>query len=228
MASLVFDSGALSAAPALLTRMSIGAFASRSAKVFSTCTVSVTSQMTLCESGIRRVCPASAFASRPISTVSAPAAASRAAIAAPMPRDAPVMTAQRPERESARTGEIPEQLVATGPILLGPSHAIVTLLRRRVQRPVGIDEVRTREAAEIGTAGGENAVHVIDFVNVPDRHGRDARFVADEIRERRLEHAPVHGLRLDRGLPRRDIDDVGAGMGKGAGNNERFGFAVAG
>src|SRR5579862_1304615 len=225
--SLVFANGALSAAPALLTRMSTWACASSSEYTFSTCAASVTSQTTLREFGICRSRSASAVASRPISIVAAPASASRAAIAAPIPREAPVTMAWRPERTSARTGGIPEQLVASRPILFRPGDAIIALLGCGMQRPIRIDQMGSREAAKVGAAGGQNAVHVIDLVDVADCHGGDAGFVPDEIGKRRLEHAAVHGPRLDRGLPSRNIDDVGARIGKGPRNHQRLRFAVA-
>src|SRR5438105_6570272 len=227
-ASLVFRKGALSAAPALLTRMSTGASPSNSEKICSTCAASVTSQIALCEYGMRSFCSLRAFASRPINTAIAPACARRAAIAAPMPREAPVTMARRPENTSARTGEIPEQLVAPRPILLWPGNIIIALLRGGMQRPIRIDKVRPRKAAKIGAARSANAVHVIDLVDVADGHGGNTRFIANEVGERRLEHAAVHGLGVYRSLPRRDIDDIGAGMGKGPCNHERLGFAVSG
>ena len=38
----------------------------------------------------------------------------------------------------------------------------------------------------------------------------DADLVADAIGERRLEHAAIDRLRLDRSLPGRDVDQIGA------------------
>src|SRR5438067_5456286 len=99
-----------------------------------------------------------------------------------MPREAPVITARRPARGgSARTRESPQQLITPRPILPGPGYTFIALLRRSVQRPVGIDEMRACKTAKIRTPRGEDAVHVIDLIDVADCHGGDARFIADEI-----------------------------------------------
>ena len=80
------------------------------------------------------------------------------------------------------------------------------------QRPVRIGQVWAGEADQVGAARHQDRVDVVGFVDVADRHRGDARLVADPVGERRLEHAPVHGLRVDRGLPGGDVDDVGAGL----------------
>ena len=88
------------------------------------------------------------------------------------------------------------QLVAAGQIRLGPGLAGVAELRRGMQRPVGIGEVRPREAAQVGAPRHQDRVDVVGLVDVADRHGGDAGLVADAVGERRLEHAPVDGPAL--------------------------------
>jgi hypothetical protein len=81
---------------------------------------------------------------------------------------------------------------------------------RRSQSPEGVDQVRTRERHEVGSARRQDRVRMVGLVNVADRHRRQLRLVAKLVRERRLEHAPVHRLGLSRSLARGHIDQVGA------------------
>src|SRR5579885_729386 len=182
-ASLVFRKGALSAMPALFTRTETGKRAWASVKVFTTAASSVTSQTTARESGIEAETSSRAPRSRPKSVMRAPCAASARAQAAPMPRDPPVTTACLPERKcSPGTAQNPLQLLAALNIGLGPFQGVVSLLGGGPQCPVRIGQVRSREAAKIGAPGRNDAVHMVDLVDIPDSHGGDMRLVADEVR----------------------------------------------
>ena len=63
---------------------------------------------------------------------------------------------------------------------------------------------------------------MVGLRDVADRHGGDADLVADAVGERGLEHAAVHGARLDRGLAGGDIDDIDTLGLENAGNRHRL------
>src|ERR1051326_6193061 len=227
-ASSVRRNGALAAMPALLTRMAMGPRSRASAKARDTDAASVTSQTMALESAIPPEVWSSASLSRAIRVSLAPSLASASAVAAPMPREAPVITAWRPASgRSSGTGEVPRQLIAALEIRLRPLHPVVALQGGGAQRPIGVGEMRSRQAAKIGAARRDDAVDVVDLVDIAHRHGRHAGFVADQVREGRLEHAAVNGLGVRGGLAGGNVDDVRAGPVEGAGNGEHVRFAVA-
>ena len=96
-----------------------------------------------------------------------------------------------------------------------------------MQGPVRIGEMRPRERAQIGAAGGDDAVHVIGIEDRPHRHGGDAHFVADPIGERRLVHPAIDRLRLTRRLARRHVDQISAGLFEQARDHDRVVRRVA-
>ncbi len=116
----------------------------------------------------------------------------------------------------------PVELIAAGQVGFRPGLAAIAELRRRMQRPVRIGQVRPREAAEVGATRHQNRVHVVGLVDVADRHRRNAGLVANPIGERRLEHAAVDRPRAHRGLPGGDVDDVDTGVAEQARNLDRF------
>ena len=111
-------------------------------------------------------------------------------------------------------------LCVAGAVLLRRREAAVAEFGGGAQRPVRIHQVRARERAEIGAAGGEDRVDVIGLEDVADGHGLHARFVADAVAEGRLEHAAVDGARERRGLAGGDVDEIGAGLGEGFGDGD--------
>src|SRR5690349_24630001 len=115
-----------------------------------------------------------------MSTSSAPSARSRRASARPMPLPPPALAAHTPASgcaSGARAGlaiglgpfvghrggarEVALELLLALPILHRPFDIAETKLRRCVQRPIRIGEVRARERAQIRATGHENAVDVI-------------------------------------------------------------------
>ena len=69
----------------------------------------------------------------------------------------------------------------------------VALLRRGVQRPVRVVEVRAAERAQVGAAGQQDRVDVVVGGDGADRDRRDAGLVADAVGERRLVGAAERG-----------------------------------
>ena len=51
-------------------------------------------------------------------------------------------------------------------------------LRRLVQRPGRVGQVRPRHRAEVGTAGGDDHIHVVGLEDGAHGHGGDADLVA--------------------------------------------------
>jgi hypothetical protein len=70
--------------------------------------------------------------------------------------------------------------------------------------------VRSGQGAQVSATGGNDGIDVIGLEDVAHGDGRHVEFVADLVRERHLEHAPVDRCLLLADLPRRDMDDVGA------------------
>ena len=83
-------------------------------------------------------------------------------------------------------------------------------LRRLVQRPGRVGQVRPRHRAQVGAAGGDDHVHVVGLEDGAHGHGGDADLVADAVGKRRLVHAAVDRLLLGHHLARAAVDDVGA------------------
>src|SRR5689334_11860169 len=200
--------------PALLIKICTAPCASRArAKASATDLSSPTSTFT----AVTRVCcdSASAFASRcarlrPIKVSVAPSLASANAIAAPMPRPPPVTTACLPasacmpldiDRDLRRPLQIALELRLAGEILLRPFHCRESKLGGGVQGPERIGQMRPGERAQVGATRRDDAVYMIGFEDVADRHGGNADLVADAIRERRLIHASIDRIRETRGLP---------------------------
>src|SRR5438105_15478456 len=128
-------------------------------------------------------------------------------MAAPMPRLPPVTSTCLPLsagstigfgpflRHLRRTREIAIELIAPAEILVRPAHTLVAQLRRGMQRPIRVGQMRSRNRAQIGAARGDDAVGVIRFEDGADGYGRHAYFVAYAIGERRLVHAAIDRLR---------------------------------
>src|SRR5260221_6980702 len=200
-ASVVRWKGADSALPALLTRMATGPPCdAASAKADSTAASSVTSQASARAPGRVAARAASRSSLRPIKVRLAPSPASASAIAAPIPLPPPVTTACSPSRVLAMALDRPGavggaaqqalELLLAGLIRRRPGYrlAVIALQRRGAQRPVGIGKMRPGEAAEIGAAGGDDAVDMIDLGDVADRRGGDTGLLTDGVGKRRLGH----------------------------------------
>ena len=84
-------------------------------------------------------------------------------------------------RLCGRTGEVALELILAGKVLHGPWLIKIALLSGGMKRPVRIAQVRTGEAAEVGTSGSEDRVDMVNLVNVAHRHRRHADFVADAV-----------------------------------------------
>ena len=82
--------------------------------------------------------------------------------------------------------------------------------------------MRPGKRDQIGASGGEDGVHLVRGGDRADAHGGDMRLVANAVRERRLEHASVHRLAMADGLPRRDVHQIDAVLGEGAGDRNGF------
>ena len=63
-----------------------------------------------------------------------------------------------------------------------------------MKRPVGVGKMRARQTNQIGAPGRDDAIDVVSFVDVADSDGGTSAIVADEVRQRRLKHAPRLGL----------------------------------
>jgi hypothetical protein len=82
----------------------------------------------------------------------------------------------------------------------------------RRRRSVHIGSIRCGRASATRSARPAARIEfdMVGLEDVADRHRRDARLVADLVRERGLEHAAIDGLGLGPGLARGDVDQVGA------------------
>ncbi|SPC13098.1 conserved hypothetical protein [Cupriavidus oxalaticus] len=114
--------------------------------------------------------------------------------------------------------EIGFQLPLARQVLLGPGDVAVADARGFLQRPRRVGQVRTRDRAKIGAAGGDDRVDMIGLEDRADGNGGNARLVADAIGERGLVHAAIHRRLVRADLSRRAIDHVGAGGLEGAGD----------
>src|SRR5919202_864225 len=123
---------------------------------------------------------------RPVTVMRAPLSERRVAIAAPMPVPPPVIRAWVPWRPSGLfsspivaplcSSDLLRHLVCplyeafklllAGEVLLGPGHAIVTKFGGPVQSPVGIVEVWPGQSAQVGAAGGDDAVYVVGLEDI--------------------------------------------------------------
>src|SRR5690349_22707194 len=141
----------------------------------------------------------SSAARRPQIVTIAPACAKDNAIAAPIPVPPPVTSACFSSSVSAlaisdraisdraildgtwrRLAAASEtvKLIASGVIGRRPGFAAIAEFRRRMQRPVRIGEMRSRQADEIGAPSHQDRVDVIGLVNVADRHRGHAGLIA--------------------------------------------------
>ena len=82
---------------------------------------------------------------------------------------------------------------------------------RFMQRPCRVGKMRAGNRTQIGAAGGDDAVDMVDLGNRPDGNRLDANLVADAVGKRRLVHAAINRFRGACGLTRRDVDEVAAG-----------------
>ena len=105
-------------------------------------------------------------------------------------------------------------MIAAGPIRLGPSLTLIMGIGRRMQRPIRVGQMWSRQANESGAPRHQYRIDVIGLVDVADCQGRNPRLVADAVGEWRLEHAAIDRLCQRRGLPRRDVDEIDAGLGE--------------
>src|SRR4051812_35855755 len=82
-------------------------------------------------------------------------------------------------------------LLEAGVVLAGQreARATVALIGGGPEGPLWIGEMRARQAAKVGAAGGQDRIHMVDFKNIADRHGRNPKLVPDPVRIGRLEHA---------------------------------------
>ena len=106
-------------------------------------------------------------------------------------------------------------------VLLRPLDLGVADARRFEQRPGRVGEMRPGDGAQVGAAGGDDAVDVVGLGDRAHRDGRDAGLVADAVGERRLVHAAVDRLLPLAHLARRAVDQVGAGGLEGARDLDR-------
>ena len=113
-------------------------------------------------------------------------------------------------------------------VLFPGTRPAVAHFSSRMQGPVGIREVRARQADQIRASGGDDAVDVINFVDVAHRDGFHAPLITDQIGQGGLEHAAGLGFGIVTGLARGDIDDVSPRLGKGLGNGQGVLFGYAG
>src|SRR5579862_8507924 len=106
-----------------------------------------------------------------------------------MPLPPPFTTATLPLRSAIdghlrRAFEVSIKLVATRRVGVWPLNAAVVLLGGRVQRPIRICEVGSSEAAEVRSAGGNDAVHMVELENIADGDGGNADLVANPVGKR--------------------------------------------
>ena len=81
-----------------------------------------------------------------------------------------------------------------------------------MQHPGRIGQVRTRDGAEIGTAGGDDGIGMIGLRDRADSDRGDPDLVADLVGERGLVKPPVHRMVVGPDLARRAVDQIGAGF----------------
>ncbi len=137
-----------------------------------------------------------------------------------MPRPPPVTTAWRPAsiRRSGRRHGVAAFLSSSRsscrrPVRYCGGQAARRDGTRRAARSVQNGSVRCGRASahEVGAPGRDDRVHLVGLGDVADGDRRHARLVADLVAERRLIHAAVDRLRLDRRLAGGHVDDVRAG-----------------
>src|SRR5207253_7423139 len=104
--------------------------------------------------------------------------------------------------------EVALELLLGRAVLLRPLDFGDADLGRLEQRPGRVREVRPRDRAQVGAAGGDDAVDVVGLRDRADGDRRDAGFVADPVGERGLVHAPVDRLLALADLARRAVDEV--------------------
>ena len=91
-----------------------------------------------------------------------------------------------------------------------------------MQRPRGVVKMRSAQRAQVGTAGKDDAVHVVVAADRPDRDRGDPGHVPDPVRERSLVAAAEAGLLLCDGLARRDVNRIDSVGGESARNLDRI------
>src|SRR5258707_15435712 len=81
---------------------------------------------------------------------------------------------------------VTENLLLARQILGRTEYGVGAVPGRGLQRERWIDQMWAAERHQIGPARGEDGIDLISRGDVADAHGRDARFVADLVGERRL------------------------------------------
>src|SRR6185437_13078926 len=103
------------------------------------------------------------------------------------------------------------ELLFAGQVLRRPGLLGVSKLGGGVQRPVGVAEMRTRQRAKVGTAGGDDGIHLVSLGDITDRDGGNVRLVSNAIAVGRLIHASILRASVHRGLTGGNVNDISAG-----------------
>ena len=97
----------------------------------------------------------------------------------------------------------------------------MSVLDRRAQGQVRVDQVRARQGAQVGASRCQYRVGVVPALDGAHRHHGDAYLVADALGEGHLIHAAVLGLAIGRVAAARDVDQVDAHGLQGARDLDR-------
>ncbi len=87
-----------------------------------------------------------------------------------------------------------------------------------MQRPGRVSQVWPGDGAEVGTAGGDDAVDLVCLGDRAHGDGAYAHFVADAVGKRGLVHAAIDGFGFASGLAGGHVDHVAAGGFEELGN----------
>src|SRR5205814_7512363 len=79
------------------------------------------------------------------------------------------------------------------------------------------------EPAEIGPAGGQDGVHLVEPGDVAADDHRDPGLVADAVGQAGVEQPPVVGGGVGDGVAGGDVDQVGSAVGQAAGEDDAVG-----
>jgi hypothetical protein len=96
-----------------------------------------------------------------------------------------------------------------------------------MQGEARIGKVRAAKRHQIGTAGGNDGVHLVGRGDAAHAHYRHAGLVAQHVGPGKLEHSAIDGRRVMHRLPGRDVDQVAAGGTEGPRDGERVGVRDA-